>query len=177
MSAHLELLPDTWLFQRHRFQDHRGLFVKTMTRTLFSEAGLSLEFAEEFYSVSRRDVIRGMHFQAPPKDHVKLVYCPAGAVLDVLLDLRSGPGYGRFASVILSADDPHVLVIPKGIAHGFKSLTNDSMLIYKTSTEYAPSYDRGLRWDSFGFDWGDAVPVLSDRDRTHPEFSTFDSPF
>lgn len=177
MPAHFELLPDTWLFQRPRFQDHRGLFVKTMTRTLFGEAGLPLECEEEFYSVSRQDVIRGMHFQVPPHAHVKLVYCPVGAVLDVLLDLRSGPGYGRLASVTLSADDPHVLVIPKGIAHGFRSLTNDSLLIYKTSTEHAPSHDRGLRWDSFGFDWGVAVPVLSDRDCEHPEFSSFDTPF
>jgi dTDP-4-dehydrorhamnose 3,5-epimerase-like enzyme len=68
-------------------------------------------------------------------------------------------------------------VIPKGIAHGFRSLTNDSLLIYKTSTEHAPSFERGLRWNSFGFDWGDTVPVLSDRDRAHPEFSSFDTPF
>ena len=148
-----------------------------MTRTLFGDAGLPLECEEEFYSVSRQDVIRGMHFQVPPHDHVKLVYCPVGAVLDVLLDLRSGPGYGRFASVTLSADDPHVLVIPKGIAHGFRSLTNDSLLIYKTSTEYSQSYDRGIGWDSFGFDWGVDVPVLSERDCAHPEFSSFNTPF
>lgn len=177
MPTPTELLPRTWLLQRPRFEDLRGVFVKTMTRSLFAEVGLSLEFAEEFYSVSRKDVIRGMHFQVPPHDHVKLLYCAVGTVLDVLLDLRRGAGYGRVASIELSAAHPHVLVIPKGVAHGFRSLTDNSLLIYKTSAEHASSHDRGLLWNSFGFDWGAAEPILSDRDRAHPPFAAFETPF
>lgn len=177
MASLLELLPQTWLLDRPRFEDHRGVFVKTMSRSLFAEMELPLEFAEEFYSVSRKDVIRGMHFQVPPVDHVKLVYCAVGAVRDVLLDLRRGAGYGRVASVTLSAEAPQVLIVPKGVAHGFRSLTDGSLLVYKTSTEHSPSHDTGVRWDSFGFDWGAGQPILSDRDRAHQRFPEFETPF
>jgi dTDP-4-dehydrorhamnose 3,5-epimerase len=177
MSSPTELLSGTWELPRPRLEDRRGVFVKTMTRGLFGELGLPFEYSEEFYSISNRDVIRGMHFQIPPHDHVKLVYCAVGEVLDVLVDLRSGPDYGRVASLTLSAADPKVLIIPKGIAHGFRSITDGSLMVYKTSTEHAPAHDRGLRWDSFGFDWGSADPIVSDRDLAHPGFPSFDSPF
>jgi len=121
--------------------------------------------------------VRGMHFQLPPHDHVKLVYCPVGAVLDVLVDLRKGSGMGRVASAELRGDEPSLLVIPKGVAHGFRALRDDSLMVYKTSTEHAPSHDAGIRWDSFGFDWGVALPVLSARDAAHPALADFASPF
>jgi len=172
-----ELLPGAMLVALKRFEDARGSFVKTYARGAFEAAGIGFDFREEFYSFSRKDVVRGMHFQLPPHDHVKLVTCPAGAVLDVLVDLRRGPGYGRVASVVLSADEPALLVIPKGIAHGFKALRDDSLMVYKTSTEHAPSHDAGIRWDSFGFDWDVEAPIVSARDAAHPALSDFSSPF
>jgi dTDP-4-dehydrorhamnose 3,5-epimerase-like enzyme len=108
---------------------------------------------------------------------VKLVYCPVGAVLDVLVDLRRGAGQGRVASLVLSEDEPSILVIPKGVAHGFKALRDNSLMVYKTSTEHAPSHDAGIRWDSFGFDWGVKTPVVSARDAAHPALGDFVSPF
>lgn len=179
-----QLLPGAWLVQLKRFEDARGSFVKTYSRTFF-DAALKVEashlaafdFREEFYSMSVKNVIRGMHFQLPPHDHVKLVYCSMGAVEDVLLDLRRGPDYGRSVSVQLSGDTPQLLVIPKGIAHGFVSLTDQSMMVYKTSTEHAPSHDAGIRFDSFGHSWPTATPILSARDRAHPAFADFVSPF
>jgi dTDP-4-dehydrorhamnose 3,5-epimerase/CDP-3, 6-dideoxy-D-glycero-D-glycero-4-hexulose-5-epimerase len=177
MSFAEELLQGTWLHRLHRFTDRRGTFVKTFSRTAFEDAGIDFDLKEEFYSTSNKDVIRGMHFQLPPFDHVKLVYCASGAVQDVLLDLRRGPGFGRFTSVALRADEPSVLVIAKGIAHGFRSLTDNSLMVYKTSSEYVPSHDAGVRWDSFGFDWGCGTPVLSERDAQHPTLTQFTSPF
>lgn len=172
-----ELLPSTWLVTLRRFEDMRGTFVKTYARTLFDQRQASFEMREEFYSVSNKDVIRGMHFQLPPHDHVKLVYCPVGAVEDVLLDLRSGPGYGRMARVRLSGDHPSLVFIPKGIAHGFRALMDGSLMVYKTSTEHAPKADAGIRWDSFGYDWGVDQPIISDRDRQHPPLDSFVTPF
>jgi dTDP-4-dehydrorhamnose 3,5-epimerase len=172
-----EILPGTWLVKLKRFEDMRGTFVKTYSRTLFEQHGARLDMLEEFYSVSHKDVIRGMHFQLPPHDHVKVVYCPVGTVDDVLLDLRQGPGYGRVASVRLTQDEPSLVFIPKGIAHGFRSLSDHSLMVYKTSTEHAPTADAGLRWDSFGHDWGCDTPVMSERDRQHPTLADFTSPF
>lgn len=172
-----ELFSGALLFKLERFEDARGSFVKTFARSVYEAAGLDVDFHEEFYSLSRKNVIRGMHFQRPPHDHVKLVACPAGAVLDVLLDLRQGPGYGVVESVVLSADAPAVVVIPRGVAHGFKALADNSLMIYKTTTEYAPTHDAGIRWDSFGFDWGGEPPIVSARDAAHPALSDFQSPF
>lgn len=179
MQISSELLPGAWLIKLNHFQDARGTFVKTFSRSALDELlpELVFDFREEFYSFSKRNVIRGMHFQLPPHDHTKLVYCAAGAVLDVLLDLRPGVGYGHHASVRLEADAPQLLWIPKGVAHGFLSLTDDSLMVYKTSTEHAPSHDAGVSHDSFGFDWGVADPVLSVRDLTHPKLAEFNSPF
>lgn len=172
-----ELLPGAWLYRLNRFQDPRGTFVKVFARSLFERDGISIDMAEEFYSASNKDVLRGMHYQTPPHDHDKVVYCAAGAVLDVLLDLRAGPGYGRVASALLSEEEPGLVVIPKGVAHGFISRRDGSLMVYKTSTEHSPQHDRGIRWDSFGFDWGCSAPVLSDRDLRHDAFAQFISPF
>ena len=177
MEFSREILPGARLVTLKRFADLRGNFVKTYARRVFDDRGVEFDFREEFYSFSHQGVIRGMHFQLPPHDHVKLVYCPVGAVLDVLVDLRQGPSYGRVESVVLSGDEPAILVIPSGIAHGFKSLCDNSLMIYKTSTEHAPSHDAGIRWDSFGFDWGLDTPIVSARDVSHPALADFKSPF
>ena len=172
-----DLLPGVRHIRLRKLGDMRGSFVKTYARSVFDQNEVAFDLREEFYSFSRKDVIRGMHFQLPPHDHVKLVYCPAGAVLDVLVDLRSGAGQGKVASVLLSGEEPSLLVIPRGVAHGFKSLSDDSLMVYKTSTEHAPSHDAGICWDSFGFDWGVDHPVISARDSTHPSLADFTSPF
>jgi len=177
MNLKKEVLSNTWEIELKAFKDLRGSFVKTYIRDFFEKEGLDFQMAEDFYSLSQKDVIRGMHFQLPPHDHDKLIYCPVGRVEDVLLDLRAGSDYGKFASVTLSGDEPSVLFVPKGVAHGFKSLTDNSMLMYKTSTVHAPAYDRGIRWDSFGYDWGEGAFLLSDRDLQHPSFSEFITPF
>lgn len=172
-----ELLPGCFLLQPNRFVDSRGSFVKTYHEGLCKTLGVNLDIQEEFYSVSRKNVIRGMHFQLPPHEHHKLVFCTRGAVTDVLLDLRKGPGYGKVASAELSGENAHLVFIPKGIAHGFAALTDEALMVYKTSTEHVPTHDSGVRWDSFGFDWQCPSPTLSDRDQQHPGFDQLLTPF
>jgi dTDP-4-dehydrorhamnose 3,5-epimerase len=172
-----QLLPGAYCVRLNRFSDRRGDLVKTYMRSVFEAAGIRLDFREEYYSISSKDVIRGMHFQMPPHAHDKIVYCPVGAIEDVLLDLRAGPGYGKFRSVVFSEAEPAVVVVPTGVAHGFRSLAARSLVVSKASTEYAPQYDMGIRWDSFGFDWRCEAPILSDRDLAHQALADFTSPF
>ncbi len=159
-------------------EDERGTFVKTFNSERFAEAGLPVEWQEEYYSSSRKGVIRGMHFQMPPHDHEKLVYCLQGRVLDVVVDLRSSSStYGSHVAIELDAERGHGLMIPKGMAHGFLALTDNVLMAYKVTTVYAPSHDGGIRWNSFGMDWGVQEPIVSARDNSHPVFTDFVSPF
>jgi dTDP-4-dehydrorhamnose 3,5-epimerase len=172
-----ELLPGCALVQPKTFEDARGSFVKTYHAELCATLGIALELREEFYSVSHRGVLRGMHFQLPPHAHDKLVFCVHGAVRDVLLDLRRGPHYGRVATAELSAENRQMVFIPKGVAHGFLALTEGCVMLYKTSTVHTPASDCGIRWDSFGYDWAADAPLLSERDRGHARLQDFHSPF
>lgn len=172
-----ELLPGCFLLKAKRFEDERGCFVKTYNEGLYKTLGIDMNIREEFYSVSRKNVLRGMHFQLPPHEHEKHVYCTHGVVRDVLLDLRTGPTYGNVASVELSGCNGRILFIPKGIAHGFLALTEEALMLYKTSTVHAPQADYGIQWDSFGFDWGQVDPIVSTRDQQHISFADFKSPF
>ena len=146
-------------------------------KEVYEELGVDFQIREEFFSISHLHVLRGMHFQLPPHAHDKLVYCTQGEVLDVLLDLRKGPGYGRVASCRLNRENGHLIYMPRGIAHGFIALENETLMLYKTSTVHVPESDFGIRWNSFGFDWGADQPIISTRDHQHLEFANFDSPF
>lgn len=171
-------MPGVRLLEPRAFSDQRGVFIKTYHEPAWRQAGITFEMQEEYYSVSRRGVLRGMHFQTPPEDHVKLVYCPSGRVLDVLLDLRRGsPTFGRSMAQELSSENRLIFVLPPGIAHGFLCLEEQSVMVYKTNTVHSPANDAGIRWDSFGFDWGWQAPVVSERDASFPSLADFSSPF
>lgn len=161
--------------------DERGSFVKTFREDLFREHGMATSFAEEYYSLSKRNVVRGLHFQLPPHDHAKLVYCVQGAVLDAALDLRRGsPTYGQHVTFELSAENGHMLYLPAGLAHGFCTLGEQAVMMYKVTSAYAPQHDSGIRWDSAGIAWPDDVqraPLLSARDQGFATLAEFDSPF
>lgn len=177
MKVERDLLPGCYLIRCDLFEDLRGTFVKTYHESLYREFGITFKMREEYYSVSKQYVIRGMHFQSPPFEHEKIISCFQGGVLDVLLDLRQGDGYGRIASVELSGGDGRIIYIPKGIAHGFLSLESNSLMLYKTSSIHMPELDCGVRWDSFGFDWGVEKPLVSSRDQQHVEFNKFKTVF
>jgi dTDP-4-dehydrorhamnose 3,5-epimerase len=160
------------------FNDDRGSFVKTFHRDQFRELGLEFEAREQFFSTSHCDVIRGMHFQVPPADHAKLVFCLQGMVVDVVLDLRKASRtFRKFTACELSEANRSCLFIPRGCAHGFISITEPSLVMYQTSTVHDPSRDAGVRWDSFGFAWPGVTPILSARDRAFPTLADFVSPF
>ena len=159
-------------------KDIRGIFVKTFHKELFEKFGLVTKFSEEYYSVSHKGVLRGMHFQTPPHEHFKLVYCLAGKVMDAIVDLRVGsPTYKTFATFEISAEQGNLLYIAPGIAHGFYALTDDAIMQYKVSKVYAPEHDSGIRWNSTGINWPNFAPIISDRDSMFPNLADFQSPF
>jgi dTDP-4-dehydrorhamnose 3,5-epimerase len=158
--------------------DLRGDFVKPYHAEDLADLGISLAVKEEFFTTSQKGVVRGMHFQQPPHAHQKLIYCIAGAVLDVFVDLRrASPSFGQSAAVDLSATNRCVLYLPVGFAHGFASLEDSSCLIYKTDAAHVPSADGGIRWDSFDFNWPFEAAIVSDRDKSLPTLEGFDSSF
>ncbi|TAL55372.1 dTDP-4-dehydrorhamnose 3,5-epimerase [Pandoraea sp.] len=171
-------LPGCLEIRPNVFDDERGCFVKTFHRDVFESEGLNTTWNEEYYSKSYRDVIRGLHFQVPPHDHVKMVYCLQGRVLDVIVDLRQGsPSCGRFETIELSSESGNIVYIPSGIAHGFCVLTEHATMQYKVSTVYSAEHDCGIRWDSIGFRWPIVTPIISARDKGFPGLDAFKSPF
>lgn len=135
-------------------------------------------FPEEYYSVSHKNVLRGMHFQSPPKEHTKLVYCVFGEVIDAVVDLRIGsPAYGKFELFDLSAEKANIIYISPGLAHGFYVVSEKAILLYKVSTMYSPEYDTGIHWNSVSIPWPNKTPIVSQRDDKLSPFLEFRSPF
>ncbi len=158
--------------------DDRGSFVKVFNRSSFVELGLSANWSEQYYSSSKKEVIRGMHFQAPPFHHAKLVYCIEGEVLDVALDLRIGSStYGQTASLVLSREHGNMAYLAPGLAHGFYVLSDSATLIYNVTSEYSENHDSGIHWNSFGFIWPTNPSSVSNRDAGLVAFDKFHSPF
>lgn len=159
-------------------QDIRGEFLKVFHKDTFTQHGLLSVFEESYYSTSKKDVIRGMHFQVPPEDHAKVVYVSNGAILDVVLDIRQGsPTFGKFETITLNDDNRQAVYIPSGLAHGFLSLRDNSAVTYLQTTMHSAEHENGIRFDSFGMDWGVKNPILSERDQLFPALEKFESPF
>ena len=128
-----------------KIEDSRGLFIKTLHEEFFSAQGLRTEFSEEYYSKSKQNVLRGLHFQTPPHDHVKMVYCVSGRILDAIVDLRiDSPTYREFRIFELSDENAKILYLDKGIAHGFYTVSPAAIVMYKVSTVYASENDKGI---------------------------------
>jgi len=167
-----------WLIEPSVFRDERGSFTKTYHQELFEDQGIKFETKEEFFSVSKKNVLRGLHFQTPPAAHDKLVHCVNGSVLDFFVDIRKESStYGKHLKIDLSKDNALVLFLPKGIAHGFLSLQDDSVMVYKTNHVYAPDHDTGLLWSSCDIELPIDEPIVSERDMSFPHLNEFASPF
>jgi dTDP-4-dehydrorhamnose 3,5-epimerase len=166
------------LLHLFRAGDARGTFLKLFERSTFAELGLDPEVVEVFCSTSHLGVVRGLHFQLPPHAHAKTVVPLAGAIHDVVVDLRvDAPTYGEHAAFELSADAGTALHVPVGCAHGFQALTQDAIVAYLVSTEHAPEHDTGIHWDSAGIRWPLPPAMVSERDAALPHLGEFDSPF
>ncbi|AEF85343.1 dTDP-4-dehydrorhamnose 3,5-epimerase [Treponema primitia ZAS-2] len=171
-------LPGLYILTNQIFYDSRGSFKKVFTETDFKSLSLESNFSELYYSINKKDVIRGMHFQVPPMDHVKMIYVITGKIVDVCLDLRqTSKTFGEYFSYTLSGNDADYLYIPKGIAHGFASLENNTIVHYAQTTCYSKEHDFGIKYDSFGFNWNIQDPIISDRDKVFSNFKDFDKVF
>lgn len=167
-----------YVLETINFQDIRGGFQKLFNYDFFEINGLDTGFKEFYYSVSQKNVIRGMHFQSPPFDHTKMVYVSKGKILDVIVDIRKhSKTYGECFSIELDDIQARYLYIPKGFAHGFLSLENGTIVNYAQTSCYSKEHDCGIAQDSIVFDWGIDNPIVSERDLTFQKFQNFCSPF
>lgn len=163
---------DLYVMDYGSYHDDRGVFVKTIHAETFIKNNLEYNYTESFFSVSKKDVIRGMHFQLPPADHVKLVYVVTGSIIDVVLDIRKeSKTYGSFFSIELSSKNRKGIYIGKGFAHGFLSLEDDTTVEYHTSTSQDRNLEGGIKYDSFGYKWNIENPIVSKRDTDFRPFS------
>ncbi|WP_058301435.1 dTDP-4-dehydrorhamnose 3,5-epimerase [Gorillibacterium timonense] len=155
------------------FGDHRGWFMETYSESKFKEQGLNNSFVQDNQSYSAvKGTLRGLHFQLNPKAQSKLVRCTRGSLFDVAVDIRQGsPTYGKWFGIELTAENKKQLLIPKGFAHGFMTLTDDVEIQYKCDELYAPECDGGIRWNDpdIGIEWPlHVTPVLSAKDEIAP---------
>ena len=176
-------LPDVMLLRPRKVDDARGHFVESYNQRAFARAGITARFVQDNQSLSRRrGTLRGLHFQYPPKAQAKLVRVLKGAIFDVAIDLRAGsPHYGRWVGETLSADGGEELFIPRGFAHGFCTLEDDTEVAYKVDGFYAPAREGGLIWNDtdLAIVWPVAEPdiFVSGKDATLGRFADFVSPF
>ena len=162
---------DLKLIHLKEFKDNRGSFIKVFNKDYFAENGLETNFKESYYSISAKNVIRGMHFQIPPAEHIKLVYLNHGKIIDVVLDIhKSSPTYGQHFSIELNIENPILLYIPVGCAHGFLSLEDHTMVTYMQTSCYNNACDKGIKYNSFGMNWEIENPTMTERDLDFPEF-------
>ena len=154
------------------FRDDRGYFLESYNSDRYREAGIPDVFVQDNVSVSKKGVIRGLHYQTPPFAQGKLVSVPRGRVLDVVVDFRTGsPTFGRYVAVELSAENHRQFWIPAGFAHGFIALEDDTIFTYKVTNVYDKESDRGVRWNdpALGIAWPTEVPpIVSEKDTKLP---------
>lgn len=155
------------------FTDERGFFVETYNESRYKEFGITGDFVQDNLSQSKKGVLRGLHYQAPPFAQGKLVSVSKGAVLDVAVDIRQGsPTYGKYIAVELSAENKKQLWIPEGFAHGFLTLEDETLFTYKCTNVYAPECDRGINWNdpAIGIEWPDLGMefIISEKDKNLP---------
>lgn len=168
-------LARAFVIEPEPLRDERGFFARTWCAREFEAHGLDPRLAQCSISFNaRRGTLRGMHYQVPPHQEVKLVRCTAGAIHDVIIDLRPGsPTFKKHFAAVLTAENRLMLYAPEGFAHGFQTLTDGAEVFYQISTPYTPQAARGVRWDdpTFGIDWPPDDRIINERDRSYPDFT------
>lgn len=165
-----------------RFGDHRGYFTESYNQARFVENGIDYDWVQDNHSFSKeRGVVRGLHYQIPPVAQDKLVRVVTGEVLDVAVDIRKGsPTFGKWVSLVLSADKGNQILVPAGFAHGFMTLTPDVHMVYKVSAPYSAAHDRSIRFDDpeIAIDWPvEGAPHISQKDEAAPWLKDADTGF
>ena len=165
-------LKGVYVIEPQVFGDARGWFMESWSERKLEEAGIDLHFVQDNQSFSAvKGTLRGLHYQLNPMAQAKIVRCTRGEILDVAVDIRKGsPQYAKWVGVKLSAENKKQLLIPRGFAHGFLTLTDDVEVQYKADNYYAPECDGNIRWDDpdIGIDWGMEPVILSDKDKNAP---------
>lgn len=174
-------LQDVKLLETTVFGDHRGFFTESYTKDKFHKVGITNDFIQDNHSLSTEPgTIRGMHYQLAPKAQTKLLRVTTGIIYDVLVDMRKGsPTYGKWEGYILSEFNHRQLLVPKGFAHGFCTLTRDVNVQYKVDELYSPEHDRGIAFDDpeIGISWPMSVTILSEKDQKHPSLKESENNF
>jgi len=172
---------DAVLIEPKVFGDHRGFFTESYNKEMFQQNGIDMDFIQDNHSLSQQPgTLRGMHYQLNDKAQTKLVRVTRGAIYDVIVDIRKGsPTYGEWQGFILSADNKRQLLVPKGFAHGFCTIVENTEVQYKVDELYSPEHDRGIAWNdlALSIDWPVNNPILSDKDTKHPTLTEADNNF
>jgi dTDP-4-dehydrorhamnose 3,5-epimerase len=154
------------------FGDNRGFFTESYNKQRFHEAGITHDFIQDNHSYSAEaGTLRALHYQLAPKAQTKLVGVIAGAIYDVAVDIRQGsPTFGEWVGCIISESNKRQLLVPKGFAHGFCTITPHTQVLYKVDCLYSKEHDRGILWSDpeLGIDWPMTNVVLSEKDKVHP---------
>ncbi len=164
-------IPEVVLIEPKVFQDGRGFFMETYKFSEFAEFGITERFVQDNHSRSKKGVIRGLHYQNPPRAQGKLVRVVVGEIFDVAVDIRKGsPTYGKWIGERLSSENKRMLYIPPGFAHGFCVLSQEAEVVYKVTEEYAPEHEAGVIWNDpgIGIRWPVENPILSPKDARWP---------
>ena len=173
-------LADAYVIEPDRLEDERGFFARTWCQQEFTQHGLDANLVQCNLSFNKKKgTLRGIHLQLPPFAETKLVRCTQGAIYDVIVDLRPhSTTYLKWTAVKLTAENRQTLYVPKGFGHGFQTLADNTEVIYHMSEFYHPDAARGIRWDDpvFNINWTQPVSVISDRDRTYPDYLPDDFP-
>ncbi|HTS07791.1 MAG TPA: dTDP-4-dehydrorhamnose 3,5-epimerase [Candidatus Eisenbacteria bacterium] len=174
MTFHETKLPGVFEIHLEPKCDERGFFARSWCKKEFEAQGLNTRLAQCNVSFNaRRGTLRGIHYQAAPYEESKLIRCTQGAIYDVLLDLRpESPTFKEWVAVVLTAEKRNMAYVPEGLAHGFLTLENKTEVFYQMSQFYDADSARGVRWDdpAFQIAWPERVEVISERDRTYPNF-------
>jgi dTDP-4-dehydrorhamnose 3,5-epimerase len=181
MQVELTPLSGLLIIKPRVFYDDRGYFLETYNQNAFLlHSGQHIQWKQDNESASEKGVIRGLHLQIPPMAQDKLVRVVKGAVWDVAVDLRKeSPTFGQHFGIELTSRNKFQFLVPKGFAHGFQVLEDDTIFAYKCSETYSPDHERVIRWNDsqLNIQWPVAHAVLSDRDLNAASFSEFQNPF
>lgn len=173
-------ISDLLIVQPKVFEDERGHFFESYNKTIFDQLGIDVNFVQDNQSLSQTGVLRGLHFQKPPFAQGKLVRVIKGSVLDVAVDIRkNSPTYGNHFDIVLSEKNKKMLWIPEGFAHGFLTLENDTIFLYKCTNYYNKASEECILWNDtdIAIDWKINSPILSEKDIQGNVFKDFISPF
>ena len=168
-------IPDVISITPHLFNDERGYFFENFNHSKFKQNQIDLNFIQENFSKSKKNVIRGLHFQKNPKAQAKLVTAVSGEIFDVAVDLRkNSPTFGKWVSEILSEVNHKSLYVPEGFAHGFCVLSEGATVVYKINQEYSPDHEQGIIWNDpdIGISWPISESIISEKDQNLPLFKT-----